>query len=267
MTTTAENAAASGSGPLDPARRPNLIDRTFSSPWGFVVTLVVITTFGLGADHFASRTQQNLLGVCDTILFLFVLRYFTLPERVTALIVVAVATWSEFVGSVLWGLYVYRLDNLPLFIPAGHGLVFLTGLRLSQTHWARGHRTKFMTITFLFAAGWALLGLTGWLGRVDAAGAFGVLVVSLAMRYGPNPTVYAGVFWFVAYLELYGTAIGTWRWAELVPGTPIPDGNPPSGAASGYVAFDLTAYFLAPYILRAWYAVRGRPTPPEAAGG
>jgi hypothetical protein len=259
VTTTAENATAASSGGETPAARVGtVLDRVFSSPWGFVVTLVVITTFGLGADHFATRTQQNLLGLCDTILFLFVLRYFTPMERVTALVVVAVATWSEFVGSVLWGLYVYRLDNLPLFIPAGHGLVFLTGLRLSQTRWAREHRTKFMTVTFLFAAGWALLGLTGWLGRVDAAGAFGVLVVSLAMRYGPNPTVYAGVFWFVAYLEIYGTAIGTWRWAELVPGTPIPDGNPPSGAASGYVAFDVTAYFLAPPILNGFYALRRR---------
>ncbi len=245
-----------------------MVDRLFSSPWGFVVALVVITTAGLGLDHFATLTQQHLLAVCNTSLFIYVLRYFTVMERVTALIVVAVATWSEFVGSVLWGLYTYRLDNLPLFIPAGHGLVFLTGLRLSQTRWAREHRRRFMAATLVFAGGWALLGLTGWLGRVDAAGAFGVLVVALAMKFGPNPVVYASVFWFVAYLEIYGTAIGTWRWAEYVPGTPIPDGNPPSGAASGYVAFDVTAYLLAPYLLRGFYAARYRLTgtpPPETS--
>jgi hypothetical protein len=238
--------------------RAPLPERIARSPWGFVVSLVIITTAGLGWDQLVNLRGQFLLAICVTVLFIWVLRYFTFEQRVTAIIVVAVATWSEFVGSVLWGLYTYRLDNLPLFVPAGHGLVFLTGLRLSQTRWAVQHRTRFMSITFVFAASWALLGLTGWLGRVDAAGAFGVLVVSLAMRYGPNPTLYAGVFWFVAYLEIYGTAIGTWRWAEYVPYLGVPDGNPPSGVASGYVAFDLTAIFLAPYVIRFFESLKRR---------
>ncbi|MFZ2501182.1 MAG: hypothetical protein WAW88_00725 [Nocardioides sp.] len=225
-------------------------ERLARSPLGFTIALVLITTAGLGLDHFATLNQQRLLGVCDTVLFIFVLRYFTPEERATAIVVVLVATWSEFIGSIVWGLYIYRLDNLPWFVPAGHGLVFLTGLRLSQTRWAREHARRFMLLTFAFAAGWALLGLTGWLGRIDAAGAFGVLVVSLAMLFGRAPTVYAGVFWFVAYLEIYGTAIGTWYWVPVVPGLGVPNGNPPSGAASGYVAFDLTALLVAPWLLR-----------------
>jgi hypothetical protein len=54
------------------------------------------------------------------------------------------------------------------------------------------------------------------------------------------------VFLVVAALELYGTAIGTWRWAEQLPGLGIPNGNPPSGVASGYVWFDVMALLLAP---------------------
>jgi hypothetical protein len=61
--------------------------------------------------------------------------------------------------------------------------------------------------------------------------------------------VYAGVFLVVAALELYGTAIGTWRWARELPGLGIPDGNPPSGVASGYVWFDVMALLLAPHLL------------------
>ena len=53
----------------------------------------------------------------------------------------------------------------------------------------------------------------------------------------------------VASLELYGTAIGTWRWARELPGLGIPDGNPPSGVASGYVWFDVMAMLVAPYLL------------------
>jgi hypothetical protein len=61
--------------------------------------------------------------------------------------------------------------------------------------------------------------------------------------------VYAGVFLVVGALELYGTAIGTWTWAETIPGTGIPNGNPPSGVASGYVWFDVVALALAPRLL------------------
>ena len=63
---------------------------------------------------------------------------------------------------------------------------------------------------------------------------------------GANRTVYAGVFLVVACLELYGTAIGTWRWQAHLPGTGISDGNPPSGVASGYVWFDVMALLVAP---------------------
>jgi hypothetical protein len=54
------------------------------------------------------------------------------------------------------------------------------------------------------------------------------------------------VFLVVAALELYGTSIGVWHWARELPGTGIPDGNPPSGVASGYVWFDVMALLVAP---------------------
>ena len=75
----------------------------------------------------------------------------------------------------------------------------------------------------------------------DVAGAVGVPLLLLFLWRGRNRVVYAGVFLVVGALELYGTAIGTWRWARELPGLGIPDGNPPSGVASGYVWFDVMA--------------------------
>jgi hypothetical protein len=54
----------------------------------------------------------------------------------------------------------------------------------------------------------------------------------------------------VAVLEIYGTAIGTWQWAVEVPGLGLADGNPPSGAASGYVVFDVLALALSVQLIR-----------------
>ncbi|HKX18666.1 MAG TPA: hypothetical protein VJT33_11705 [bacterium] len=52
---------------------------------------------------------------------------------------------------------------------------------------------------------------------------------------------------------------GVRRWAGVLPGVAIPGGNPPSGAASGYVLFDILAMVLAPL------AAVGRPSGVRAA--
>ena len=235
------------------------LGRLWASPAGFVGPIVLITTIGLGVDHYTDVRQQVLLGLGNALLLGWLLVWFTPLQRAQTLCVVLIATCFEVIGSIIWGLYTYRHGNLPLFVPSGHGIVYLTGLRISQSRFAREHPAALVRGTVGFAIGWAAIGISGALGRVDAAGAFGVLVVSGAILWGRAPTVYAGVFLFVAYLEIYGTAVGTWQWAEQVPGLGVPNGNPPSGAASGYVVFDLFAVALAPRVLGLLARLRGHP--------
>jgi hypothetical protein len=68
----------------------------------------------------------------------------------------------------------------------------------------------------------------------------------------------------VAFLEIYGTAVGAWNWAAQMPVTGVPAGNPPSGIASIYVLFDIAAIALAPRLLVAIRGLRRAPLP-EAA--
>ena len=79
-----------------------------------------------------------------------------------------------------------------------------------------------------------------------------------------NRAIYAGVFLVVAALEVYGTAIGTWRWkSQSLPGLGIPDGNPPSGVAAGYISFDVAMMLLRPgtvqRIARRMHTIRVHP--------
>ena len=154
---------------------------------------------------------------------------------------ICAATVAELTGSIIWGVYSYRLGNLPTFVPPAHGLVFMAGLSLSE---ALGDDRALVVVAAAIAATWGVLGLTV-LPRTDAAGALGVPLLLVFLWRSSARASYAGVFLVVAALELYGTAIGTWRWAERVPGLGIPDGNPPSGVASGYVWFDVMALLLA----------------------
>ncbi len=200
----------------------------------------------LALDHYATYHEQLALGVLTWAVLAGALTRVPADRRAQALGVVCFATIGEVTGSLIWGVYHYRLHNLPLFVPPAHGLVYLTGLSLAAA--LRSHTRGLVATAAVGAATWGLLGLTV-LPRRDVAGAVGVPLLLLFLWRGRNRAIYAGVFLAVASLELYGTAIGTWRWAKDLPGLGIPDGNPPSGVASGYVWFDVMALLVAPYLI------------------
>jgi hypothetical protein len=200
----------------------------------------------LAADHFADYHEQLALGALTWLVLFAALARAPLDRRAQALGVVAFATVGEVTGSLIWGVYHYRLHNLPLFVPPAHGLVYLTGLSFATA--LQRHARTLVAAAASIAATWGLLGVTV-LPRGDVAGAVGVPLLLAFLWRGRNRVVYAGVFLVVASLELYGTAIGTWRWARTLPGLGIPDGNPPSGVASGYVWFDVMALLVAPSLV------------------
>ena len=200
----------------------------------------------LALDHYATYPEQLALGVLTWLVLAAALTRVPLERRAQALGVVAFATIGEVTGSLIWGVYTYRLHNLPLFVPPAHGLVYLTGLSLALA--LRRHTRVLVATAAVAATTWGVLGLAV-LPRRDVAGAIGVPLLLLFLWRGRNRAVYAGVFLVVASLELYGTAIGTWRWAHDLPGLGIPNGNPPSGVASGYVWFDVMALLVAPYLV------------------
>jgi hypothetical protein len=212
-------------------------------PWLFCGFVVAFFLAVFRIDVSVGLRGQLLLGAATWLVFLAALRRLTPEGRMRALLVVVAATCMEVVGSILWGVYTYRLGNLPLFVPPGHGLVYLTGLSLTQTRLVSRNQARFIVGVALVALGWALAGLTV-LPRLDASGALGMSVFLVFLLLGRARLLYAAVFLVVAVLEISGTVVGVWAWKEVVPGLQLPSGNPPSGAASGYVLFDIVAIAL-----------------------
>ena len=227
--------------------------------------LAIVAFIGalLAVDTQVDATAQLLLGLAAWVALALALRAVDPLLRVQALVVVVVATCAEVVGSIVWGVYTYRLENLPSFVPPCHGLVYLAGASLAV--WAAPRRELLTRFALVAVLGWGIAGLTV-LERADVAGAAGALLLAVYLLRGRSPEVYAGVFLVVAWLELYGTAIGTWEWAAVIPGTGVPQGNPPSGVASGYVWFDIVALALAPLLIRWGSRIRsGSPALPGSA--
>jgi hypothetical protein len=172
-------------------------------------------------------------------------------SRVAALVLVA--TVGEVVGSQVFEWYTYHRHDLPAFVPPGHGLVYLAGLRLARSSFVRRHGRAVTGGALALGGAWALAGVTV-MTRADVAGALCMSLLAVLLLRSRVPTFYACMFGCVAALELLGTAIGTWRWAEVGPNFALPAGNPPSGIAAGYCLFDALALQLGPRLLQLWRA-------------
>jgi hypothetical protein len=74
--------------------------------------------------------------------------------------------------------------------------------------------------------------------------------------------VYLAAFFITTWLELIGTAAGTWQWATIEPVLGLSQGNPPSGVAAWYCLVDAVAIGGAPLVLktlrksREWFTSR-----------
>ena len=214
-------------------------------------TVAVWVAVVLGLDTDASLGQQRLLGVVTWALLLWLLRDESRETRVQVAVVVAFASVVEYVFAGWLGVYVYRLGNVPAFVPPGHGLVYLAALTLG-----RRLPRQALPVTLVVGGLWALWGLT-LSPTPDVLGAFWFGCLLVFARFGRSPMLYASAFLVVSYLELVGTGLGTWAWQPHDPLTGwVAIGNPPSGVAGGYAWFDAAALALTPVLLRWWESRR-----------
>lgn len=200
-------------------------------------------------DRGASLVRQDLLGVATWLLLLALLRAETPLVRAQTAVVVAFATVVEYTCSPLLQIYVYRLHNVPAFVPPGHGLVYLAAYTIGRSQLVRRRARQAVTATVVLGGLYALWGLSPLAPRLDVLGAFWFCCLLGFLRWGRSRLLYVGAFLVVTYLELMGTGLGTWAWKPYDPTGIVAMGNPPSGAAGGYGWFDLAAVTAAPWLL------------------
>ena len=217
-------------------------------PYWLQAYLLIYTPIGLFADsRITAPWQQYLLGALTfSVLYLAALKA-PREQRAQVWTCVAVATCFEIVGSLVWGVYRYRLGNLPLFVPPGHGIVYLFGLLAAQTPVVMRHGRRVAYFVLAAAGGWALAGVTvmpAVTGRIDVQGALCLPVFAYFLLRSPRWPLFAAIFIIVSELEICGTSFGNWYWMPVAPWTHIPSGNPPSVIAGGYCVIDASVLLL-----------------------
>src|SRR5438270_9097814 len=129
-------------------------------------------------DRGASMGQQRLLGTGTWLLLLALLSRQDIRTRLQVAVVVAFASVVEYLFAGWLGVYVYRLHDVPWFVPPGHGLVYLGALTFGRTPWAQRHRKPLVLLTLLAGGAYAVWGAFVST-RFDSLGAFWFVCLAL----------------------------------------------------------------------------------------
>lgn len=208
---------------------------------GAIATIVVTcVSLGLFLDSNASHAFQTLLGIVAWAMLIALLSGETRAVRMQVIVAVLFATIGEHFASPYLGAYIYRFENVPAYVPPGHGMVYLTALALGRSAFFNRFRWQVTSVALLLGTLWSLWGVT-LAPRQDMAGAILFCVFALFVRFGRSPLLYVGAFFITSFLELVGTHFGTWVWALREPTMGLTQANPPSGIAAWYCLVDAVA--------------------------
>ncbi|MDQ6858157.1 MAG: hypothetical protein M3Z65_04085 [Chloroflexota bacterium] len=204
---------------------------------GLVAAFTAYWLIALPLDSVSTPDQQLLISVSAWLFLAIALAVQSPAVRVQVITLVCVATVLEIIGSILWGAYRYRLGNLPLFVPAGHGLFYLAALRAASLPLLRRNARSIVIGVSAAATAYMVWGLI----RPPLPDLLGFVTWAVFIRFivrGRYPLLYAVSFVLTMGLELYGTGWGVWRWTPVLPGLLLPSGNPPTGIGACYAAMD-----------------------------
>jgi hypothetical protein len=213
----------------------DLVKRCLLISFAFLTILVLgIDSRQMVTQGFEGQPWSNLVIVLYFGLLLWALRP---DQRLMALIFVPFSAVGEYVFSLIFGLYSYRLGSVPLYVPFGHAILFSTGLLVCELSVIRKHDVPLrpvLTGLYLMLFSAVVLLLQDTLSAV-----FGLVFLWVIRRKGYQ-TLYFVMGLLVLYIELVGTFWGCWTW------TPHPFNmswlhttNPPFGAFVCYLLADL----------------------------
>ncbi len=199
--------------------------------------LWIVLWLGLFLDSQSQQTQwlSNLLVVLS-----FAWTYSQVSKQVKQLMIygLIVAVGGEVLFSLVLGMYTYRLENLPLYVPFGHAIVYASIYYLVKEPLVQKYQKNIIQTLYLAM----ILYSTAWLiwGN-DMFGFLCMLVILWIFKRRPQTKLFfLFMFFTIVYLELLGTYYQCWYWPEVWfdQFTWVSSANPPSGISVFYFAFD-----------------------------
>lgn len=209
--------------------------------------VIILLIVGLFIDQKMAWWGQSLTNLIIWIVLLAFLRTVTPAMQVSLVLCLGYSTVGEMFLSLVWGLYEYRLHNVPLFVPPGHALLFTLGLLSAQKmpEWIVWYVPLVFTPYMIFAV------VTG----ADTFGGILFVTFIICLVLGQARKLYATMFILSLLLEIYGTWLGNWTWSLEVPWLGLTSTNPPISAGTFYCLLDLLVVSTTGRIQTVWLKI------------
>ena len=188
-----------------------------------------------------SQIPINILMIAG-----FIKMYLRSTPRVKELMIYAVIVGfgGEYLFSRALGMYTYRLENVPFYVPLGHAALYGRIFMFSKAPIVRKHH-KAVEQLFGFVIG--LFALVYLIFFKDVFGFLMTACVFLLLWKRPKDRLFFfSMYILVAILEIGGTAFGAWKWPNIGFGVFdfLPSNNPPSGISLFYFLLDISCFLI-----------------------
>lgn len=213
----------------------------------FAVCFPLFTILALGIDsvsfnnhYFDGRQITNILVV---LYYSFFFWFSDSYLRKLMFVMVFLSYTGELIFCTLLGMYNYRTEAIPLYVPFGHAIVYASGYVFARTEWAvnnHNHLRKY------FVAGFAILFLSVGIFLNDILTLVLGILFFLVLKRKKWQNLYFFIAICVVFIELVGTFFQCWKWIPKIFGL-IPTANPPMGAVFVYAGGDALLYKIVDY--------------------
>ena len=201
----------------------------------WLYSLTILIGLWISATAFGGLLPDNLaewpVNIWCWGVFAYIYKTTNRKERIEMITVLAFATPMELFFSEVWNIYEYQRGLMPLFVPAGH--YFLFDLGRIMAHKMKQSLALPILIPFIPMVGY------GFYDGSDTSGLILLVLVLFFTKFGPQPRLYASMAWAALAMEIVGTQLGNWTWANEVPWTGLTAWNPPLLVGAFYCFGDL----------------------------
>lgn len=206
-------------------------------------------------EHFFE--SQLMLNVLMVLAFAAMLYRATPRVRQLMIIAVILGFIGEHFFSKVLGMYTYRLENVPLYVPFGHGVLYARIFRFSKASIVKKYHKE---VEFYLTLSISVVSTIYLVFFNDIFGFVMTIAVFLILWKRPKDRLYFySMYMLVVVLEIGGTAYGAWKWPSTAFGVfeVLPSNNPPSGISLFYFLLDIGCFVF--YILihqKTWKRVK-----------
>ncbi len=207
-----------------------------------ILALSIDSTF-FTTKYFDGRQITNALAI---VYFLLIFNVSDSKLKKLMIVMVFLSYIGELIFCKLLGMYNYRTESIPMYVPFGHSIVYASGVIYSQTNWAKKNEVIIRKSFIIF---FIILFLSvGHLINDMFSLIFGSLFFIILKRKKWD-NMYSFIALCVIFIELVGTYFQCWKW-EPITFNYIQTANPPMGAVFFYAGGDVLLVKIVSYLGR-----------------